>query len=111
MVWNMLHIAVMSVTFLYMFNKAQFAATQTVSFVPLAMVLVDACCLRADFWSVPVLAVLMAAARLTVLGCCALAMKKDARMVRARLRQRAMRRLQLHTTVLENETASCARTA
>ena len=111
MIWNLLHIAVMSMTFLYMFNKAQFAATRLVSLIPLATVLVDACCLRADFMAVPVLAVLMEAARLTVLGCCVLAMKKDARLVRARSRQRAMRKMRLHTAVLENTAAPSARYA
>ena len=39
---TVLHIAVMGITFLYMFNKAHFAATRLVSLVPLLMLLTDA---------------------------------------------------------------------
>lgn len=111
MIWNMLHIAVMSITFLYMFNKAQFSQTRLLSLIPLAMVVVDACCLRADFWAIPVLALLMEVARLTVLLCCAVALKRDARMARARARRRAVRKLCLHTATREQTEPSAVRYA
>lgn len=98
---NIFHITIMAITFLYMFNKAQFTQTRLVALVPLGMMLVDVCSARADFLAVPALALLMAALRLTVLVCCVGAMRQDRRMARARDRRRVRTRMVLRTAAIE----------
>lgn len=101
MLLNIFHIVVMAITFLYMFNKAEFNQTRLVALVPLGMMLVDVCSARADFLAVPILALLMAALRVTVLVCCAGAMRQDRRMACARDRRRIKERMVLHTAAIE----------
>lgn len=101
MLLNIFHITVMAITFLYMFNKAQFNQTRLVALVPLGMMFVDVCSAKADFLTVPVLAVLMAALRVTVLVCCAGAMRQDRLMARARDRRRVRERMVLRTAAIE----------
>ncbi len=100
MALNIFHIAVLAITFLYMFNKAEFNQTRLVALVPLCMMFVDVCSVRADFLSVPALAVLMAVLRVTVLVCCAGAMHQDRRMARVRDRKRVKERMVLRTAAI-----------
>ena len=50
---TVLHIAVMALAFLYMFNKAHFAATRLVGLVPLLMLVADGCTAGVDFFAAP----------------------------------------------------------
>ncbi len=102
MLLNIIHVIILASTFLYMFNTAQFAQTRLVALVPLGMLLVDICSMRADFLSVPALAVLLAAARITVLLCCVGAMRADRRMARARKRANLRRRMVMRTAAIAN---------
>lgn len=90
---SILHICVMGFAFLYMFNKAQFAQTRLVALAPLGMLMVDACVFGVGMASL--LAIAGAMLRLTVLICCVAAMKKDARLARARARKRAAAKIHL----------------
>ncbi len=103
MLLNTMHVIIMASTFLYMFNKAQFTATRLVALVPLGMLFADVCSLRADFLSVPALALLLAAARITVLACCAGAMRADRRMARARQRANMRARMIMRTAAIAND--------
>lgn len=87
--WNVIQVAVMAVTFLYVFNKAQFAENRVVALVPLGMALLDLTSLTADFSKYAALFVIMEIARVGVLLCCAAALQRDRRMVAARKRERA----------------------
>lgn len=102
---NILHIAAMAITFLVVFNKAEFTGTRLVALVPLGMLLADVCSVRADFMSTPVLAVIMAVSRLTVVACCVLALRRDRAMARARDRQRLRHRMVMRTAAINAHTS------
>ena len=97
---HVVHIAVMALTFLYMFNRAKLQETRQVALVPLGMLLVDGLVLSSNFFAVPVLAVLMTAARLTVFGCCVAAMRREKRLIAARNRRRLQVRMEMRTAAL-----------
>jgi hypothetical protein len=97
---HILHIAVMALTFLYMFNRAQLSETRMVALVPLGMILVDSMILGSDFLAVPFLAVLLTAARLTVLGCCGAALRREKQVLKTRQRRRMRMRLEMSTAAL-----------
>ncbi len=97
---TVLHIAVMALAFLHMFNKAHFAATRLVGLVPLLMLVADGCTAGVDFFAVPLLGVLMECMRLLVLGCCFVAMRRDARQYKAQKRRRLLREMQARTAAL-----------
>lgn len=103
MVWNILHISVMALAFLYVFNKTEFSRNRIVALVPLAMMVLDVCSAQFDFWSVPVLAVILVAMRMTVIGCCIAAVRRDRAMVRARQRQRTKARMVMRTAAIERK--------
>ncbi len=106
MLLNIFHVSILAGTFLYMFNTAQFAQTRLVALVPLGMLLADVCSIRADFLSVPALAVLLAAARIMVLVCCVGAMRADRRMARARKRANLRARMVMRTTAMLDSTCA-----
>lgn len=101
-IMTVLHIAVMGITFLYMFNKAHFASTRLVSLVPLLMLLTDGCTAGVDFFALPLLGVLMEVLRLVVLGCCAFAMRRDAHQYAVRKRRRVLREMKARVAALPN---------
>lgn len=99
--FNLFNIFLMSATFLYVFNKAHYAQTRLVALVPLAMVLVDVCSVSANSLSVPALAIILAALRLLVMGCCFAALRQDRITARAQARRRLRRRLVVHTGAMQ----------
>lgn len=105
---TVLHIAVMALTFLYMFNKAHFAQTRMVALVPLLMLVADGCTAGVSFFAVPVLGVLMECARVVVLVCCGVAMKRDTRLYAAQKKRRLLREMQARTTALAKEPCAVA---
>ena len=93
MFWSLFHGIAMVALFVYMIRKAQFAQTKKVALVPLATGFVDL--LAAGLLNpghYPVLTILLAAMRLTIVGCCVLALRQDAAMTRQKARRRAQRR-------------------
>jgi hypothetical protein len=64
------------------------------------MILVDSLVLSSNFLAVPALAVLMTAARLTVLGCCGAAMRREKQILKTRQRRRIRMRLEMGTAAL-----------
>ncbi len=99
--WNVLQLAVMALAFLYVFNKTHFFVNRVVAFVPLGMLLLDATSLSAHFASIPALFVIMELARITVLACCVAAVRRDARMLAARRRERAKTAFKARTAVVQ----------
>ncbi len=98
---NVLQVAVMAIASLYVFGKTQFAENRLVALVPLGMALLDITSLTADFLAVPALFIVMEAARLAVLGCCAAALRRDRRMVAARNRERAKEKFRMRMAAVE----------
>jgi len=101
--WNVIQIAVMALTFLYVFNKTQFVENRLVAFIPLGMALLDLTSLSADFLAVPALFAVMELARLVVLGCCVAALRRDRRMVAARNRERAKEKFRMRMAAVEQQ--------
>ena len=99
--WNVFQIAVMAITFLYVFNKTHFFENRIVAFVPLGMLLLDCTSLSAQFASIPALFVVMEAARLVVIAACVAAVRRDARMLAARNRERAKAKFQARTAAMQ----------
>ncbi len=99
--WNMFGVAVMAIAFLYVFNKTHFFANRVVAFVPLGMLLLDVTSLSAQFASIPALFAVMELARITVLACCVAAVRRDARMVAARNRERAKAKFKARTAMVQ----------
>ena len=106
MIWNILHISVMALAFLYVFNKTEFSRNRVVAFVPLAMMVLDVCSVQYSFWAVPVCAAILVAMRVTVLGCCFAAVRRDRAMVRARQRQRNKARMVMRTEAIRRTEAN-----
>ena len=100
MMMSVLHILITGSVFLYMFNRAQFLQTRLVALVPLMMLVVDGCVFGAGVAS-PALLVVSEMLRLAVLLCCVGAMKRDARLARARKQKRAYHKLQFHNAMQE----------
>ena len=93
MFWSLFHGAAMLALFLYMIRRTRFAETKKVALVPLATGFVDL--LAAGLLNpghYPLLTFLLAALRLTIVGCCVLALRRDAAMARQKARRRAQRR-------------------
>lgn len=100
MTMSVLHILIMGSVFLYMFNKAQFLQTRLVALVPLATLVVDSCVFGAGMASAGLFAV-SEGLRIAILLCCVGAMKRDARLARARKQKRAYHKLQFHNAMQE----------
>ena len=91
MILSLCSIAAMAGLFLYMFNKAKFARTRRMALLPLAggvMEGIAAGALTPGLF--PVLTAVLVVLRLTILLCCAGAMRQDAAMAcrRSRIRRR-----------------------
>ncbi len=99
--WNVFGDAVMAIAFLYVFNKTHFFENRVVAFVPLGMLLLDVSSLAAQFMSTPALFAVMELARVTVIACCIAAVRRDARMVAARNRERAKAKFKARTAVVQ----------
>lgn len=92
----------MAIAFLYVFNKTHFFENRVVAFVPLGMLLLDVSSLAAQFMSTPALFAVMELARVTVIACCIAAVRRDARMVAARNRERAKAKFKARTAVVQH---------
>lgn len=102
MILSIVSVIAMGVMFVYMINKAQFARTRRMAFLPMACcgmeILATGILHPASF---PALTVLLVALRLVILGCCIGAMHQDAVMVK----RREIKRLKLARAVHDNVTA------
>lgn len=98
---NVLQIAVMAITFLYVFNKTHFFENRVVAFVPLGMLLLDCTSLSARFTATPALFVLMELARIAVIACCVVAVRRDRRMVAVQNRERAKTKFRMRTAAIQ----------
>ena len=99
MTLSMLSAAAMAAMFVYMACRAKMAETRRMLWIPAAscaMELMAAGLLTARF---PLLTALLVVLRLALLGCCGIAMRRDAAMVRARARRRARLARELHAAL------------
>lgn len=85
MILSIISVIAMGVMFVYMINKAKFARTRRMAFLPMACcgmeILATGILHPASF---PLLTILLVSLRLVILGCCIGAMHQDAIMVRRR---------------------------
>ena len=89
MILSLCSIAAMAGMFLYMFNKAKFARTRRMALLPLAGAVMEGIAAGALTPGLfPVLTAVLVVLRLTILLCCAGAMRQDAAMARRRSRIR-----------------------
>ena len=90
MLVNLFHVVLLGVLFFYTFHGARRVATRRLSLIPLTMCLMEILLAEVlDFFAFPVLGILLAAARFTVLACCVLAVRKDAALARVKAEKRA----------------------
>ena len=97
---NMLFALLMAGTFVYMLIRAKMPETRELLWLPAAVCGVEL--MTAGFLSVtkfPVIAVLLLALRLSLLGFCVLVMKRDAALARARRQKRAQLKRRLHAAL------------
>lgn len=91
MVFSVIAAAVFGAASLYMITAAKNTVTRRMSWIPLSMAAIElAMCGALAMWDFPILTVILMACRVTVLACCALAMKRDAAIERNRRRRRAV---------------------
>lgn len=97
MLLSLMSAAAMAAMFVYMLCRAKMAETRRMLWLPAAscgMELMSMGLLSVTTF--PWLTVLLVMLRLSLLGCCAVAMRRDAAMVRARRRRRARLARELH---------------
>ena len=99
--WNVLQIAVMAATSLYVFKKTHFCENRMAGFVPLGIALLDCTSLSADFASTPAMFAVLLLSRVLVIAGCVVAVRRDSRMVAARKRQRAKAMFAARTAAME----------
>lgn len=89
MLFNLCAAAVLGAVALYMTGKTAYKTARRMAWVPAAMALMElALCGALDVAAYPVLTAVLMVCRVTVLGCCLLALKKDAAAIRNRRRRR-----------------------
>lgn len=97
MLWNLLHAAGLILLFVWTLKCAKSVETRRLSLVPLAMAAIELFIAGVyDPAALPVAAVILAAMRLAVAGCCVAAVRRDAVAARSRARRRARLRRALH---------------
>lgn len=100
MTLSLLSAVAMAAMFVYMVCNAKMRETRRMLWIPAASCVMEL--LAAGMLSAvnfPVLTALLVLLRLAMLGCCAVAMRRDAAMVRARARRRARLAQQLHAAL------------
>lgn len=98
---NVINVVIMGVLCAYMVKKAQFRTARRMALIPLGICLTDVLAfglLKAELF--PVLTLILAALRLTVVLCCNVALRRDAAMVRARARRLRRQRQTVPTQVV-----------
>ena len=90
MLWNLLHAAGLILLFGWSLKHAKSVETRRLSLVPLAMAVIELFIAgEYDPAALPAAAVVLAAMRLAVAGCCVAAVRRDAAASRNRARRRA----------------------
>lgn len=100
MILNLIFAVLMAATFLYMLCRARMSEARRLVWLPAASCLVELLTLGVLAPTAhPLITLLLVALRLTMLGICTVAMRRDAAMVRARQRRRARLARELHAAL------------
>ena len=112
MVFSVITAAVFGAVSLYMLVAAKCMGTRRMAWIPLSMAARElAMCGILAMGEYPVLTAILMLCRVTVLGCCALSMKRDAAIVRNRRRRREVWRRVAYDMTAELQTVAVKRCA